>query len=76
MGYNKYQSIFLFVPECNGHSNRERFAAVGLSSVLKALVARLSICPWGLLQALPPLPLPAPIRQAAVHALQAAVQVS
>lgn len=49
--------------------------AVGLSAVLKALLQRLGECPWGLLQALPPLPLAAPTRHAAVQALQTAVQV-
>ena len=38
-------------------------------------MGRLAESPWGLLRALPPLPLVAPLRQAAVHALQAAVQV-
>ncbi len=49
--------------------------AVGMGTVLRSLLARLDSSPWGLLQAVPPLPIAAPLRQAAVLALQAAVQV-
>ncbi len=49
--------------------------AVGMGAVLRSLLARLDSSPWGLLQAVPPVPMAAPLRQAAVLALQAAVQV-
>ena len=49
--------------------------AVGMGAVLRSLLVRLDSGPWGLLQAVPPVPMAAPLRQAAVLALQAAVQV-
>jgi len=49
--------------------------AVGMGAVLRSLLVRLDSSPWGLLQAVPPVPMAAPLRQAAVLALQAAVQV-
>ena len=46
-----------------------------MGAVLRSLLVRLDSSPWGLLQAVPPVPMAAPLRQAAVLALQAAVQV-
>ena len=50
-------------------------STVGMGAVLRSLLGRLDCSPWGLLQAVPPVPMAAPLRQAAVLALQAAVQV-
>ena len=47
-----------------------------MGAVLRSLLGRLDSSPWGLLQAVPPVPMAAPLRQAAVLALQAAVQVT
>lgn len=49
--------------------------AVGTGPVLRALADELEASPWGLLPAFPPAPLPAPLRAAAVHALQSAIKV-